>query len=325
MLTTKPSLLLVDDEERILRSLAMLFRANYAIQITTDPQEAIAIVQRAPVHVIVSDQKMPLMQGADLLREIRSKSPNTMRILLTGYSELDAIIASVNEGEIFRYINKPWDAAELKKTVEQAAQIAIASFAAPAPAALPAQAAGTSAEASALAEELLAFSPTHPEAVLVVDDDAEVFAAVRATLGSSQPVYWARSMEQMFAYLEQYPIGVIVTELMVARESMTTALKLLKAQQPEVVTIVMTPFRDTATLVGLINQGQVFRLLPKPVRQGPLGMNLASALRQHRLLKASPVRRERYVVEKTSVAEDVSVTTRVMSFLGRLRTRTLQA
>jgi serine/threonine-protein kinase len=239
-----------------------------------------------------------------------------MRILLTGYSELDAIIASVNEGEIFRYVNKPWDAAELKTTVDQAAQIAATLFATPQPAA-PSAIAGMAVTAA----EMVPSSPMHAEGILVVDDDVEVYRAVQDITGPSQTVHWAQSLEQMFAHLEQYPIGVIVSELMVGRESLTTALKLLKAQHPEVVTVVMTPFQDTGVLINLINQGQIFRLLPKPVRRGPLGMNLASALRHHRLLKNSPLLRERHAVEKPRQVEDVSVATRVMGFLGRLRGR----
>ena len=81
-MTDKPTLLLIDDEERILRSLAMLFRGSYQVHATVDPHEAIALVERERVHVVVSDQRMPVMRGADLLREVRSRSPNSMRILL---------------------------------------------------------------------------------------------------------------------------------------------------------------------------------------------------------------------------------------------------
>lgn len=312
----KPALLLVDDEERILRSLAMLFRGQYQLHTTTDAREALAIIERTQIHVIVSDQKMPIMRGADLLREVKERSPNTMRILLTGYSELDAIVASVNEGEIFRYVNKPWDAAELRTTVDQAAQIAAALFTAPA-----AESAPITAARAVTAVEMVPVSPASAEGILVIEDDAEVFRAVQDLVGASQPVYWARSMEQAFDHLERHPVGVIVSELVVQRESLTTALKLLKAQYPEVVTIVMTPFQDTGVLINLINQGQIYRLLPKPLRPGPLGMNIASALRHHRMLKASPKLRERHVVEKIRQPEELSVATRVMGFLGRLRGR----
>jgi DNA-binding NtrC family response regulator len=312
----KPSLLLIDDEERILRSLSMLFRGQYQVQTTTDPHEALALVQREPVHVVVSDQKMPVMRGADLLREVKERSPNTMRILLTGYSELDAIIASVNEGEIFRYVNKPWDAAELRTTVDQAAQIALSLFGAPA-----AKPAAAVASRAVTAVEMVPASPASAEGILVIEDDAEVFKAVQEIVGPSQPVHWASSLEQAFEVLEHQAVGVIVSELVVGRESLTAALKLLKAQHPEVVTIVMTPFQDTGVLISLINQGQIYRLLPKPVRRGPLGMNIASALRHHRMLKSSAGLRSRHVVEKIRQPEELTVANRVMGLLGRLRGR----
>jgi len=304
---TRPAILLIDDEERILRSLEILFRGRYRLHITTDPQTALTTIAREPVHVVVSDQRMPLMSGADLLREVRRLSPNTMRILLTGYSELDAIVASVNEGEIFRYVNKPWMAAELRSTVEQASGIAMQMFA---------------ASQQAVDSRIPEPAAANNSAILVIDDDVTVFSAVKEIVGYAQTVYYAQSLEQAFMLLEREPIGVIISELMVARESLTTALKMLKSQHPEVVTIVMTPFRDTAVLVGLINQGQVYRILPKPLRAGPLGMNIASALRQHRLLSASPVLRQRHAVEQISAPEEVSVANRMMSFLGRLRGRT---
>ena len=312
----KPTLLLVDDEERILRSLAMLFRGQYQVQTTTDAREALNILERGRVDVIVSDQKMPIMRGADLLREVKERSPNTMRILLTGYSELDAIIASVNEGEIFRYINKPWDANELRTTVDQAAQIAAALFNTPA-----AEPAPVTAVRAVTAAEMVPAAPSLAEGILVIDDDAEVFQSVQQIVGSSQPVHWARNLDDAFTLLERHAVGVIVSELVVARESLTAALKLLKAQHPEVVTIVMTPFQDTGVLINLINQGQIYRLLPKPVRPGPLGMNIASALRHHRVLKSSPQQRGRHVVEKIRQPEELSVASRVLGFLGRLRGR----
>jgi len=74
-------------------------------------------------------------------------------------------------------------------------------------------------------------------------------------------------------------------------------------------------------LISLINQGQIYRLLPKPARPGPLGMNIASALRHHRMLKSSPGLRGRHAVEKIRQPEELSVANRVMGFLGRLRGR----
>lgn len=312
----KPTLLLIDDEERILRSLAMLFRGDYRLHVTTDPHEALAIVAREPVHVIVSDQRMPVMRGAELLRQVREKSPNTMRLLLTGYSELEAVIASVNEGEIFRFINKPWDAAELRETVLQAAEISRSLMAA-----------GPVAPPQPLFTETGSFvAPavvTTSERLLVIDDDAEVVQAVKEIVGPSLAVLWAQSLDQAMTILEQQEIAVILSELVVQRETVTPLLKLLKAQHPEVVTLVLTPFQDVSVFIGLINQGQVYRLLPKPVRRGPLGMNIASALRQHRALRDAPKLRAAYRVEKIRQPEEAAsgVATRVMGLLSRIRGR----
>lgn len=110
----KPRILLVDDEERILRTLTMLLKMQYQVFSTTDGNEALKILKTEKIHVLISDQRMPLMVGTELLRQAKNLSPQTMRILLTGYADVEAALDSVNEGEIFRYINKPWGPKELR-------------------------------------------------------------------------------------------------------------------------------------------------------------------------------------------------------------------
>ncbi|NKF21742.1 response regulator [Solimonas marina] len=307
----KPTLLLIDDEERILRSLAMLFRGRYELIATTDPGVALRAVTEQRVHVAVSDQRMPMMSGAELLKQVRARSPQTTRILLTGYSELDAVVASVNEGEIFRFVNKPWDATELRQTVQQAAAIADSLFAAgPAAPPMPLQ---------TETGQFVAPVANTAEAILVLDDDAEVYHAVQDIVGRSQPVVWARDIDQALAALEREPVGVVVSEIAVARQSVTGLLKTLKAERPEIVTIVLTPFADVSVFIGLINQGQVYRLLPKPLRRGAFSMSLASALRHHRLLRSTPTLRVAHAVEPVRAPEESGVASRVMNFLGRMR------
>ena len=301
----KPSLILVDDEERILRSLGMLFRARYDIRMTTDAREALRWVDEHPPDVIVSDQRMPLMTGATLLRQARLRAPDTMRVLLTGYSELDAVVASVNEGEIFRFVQKPWDAQDLRDTVAQAADIARALRAAPAAAVLP-------------VTPQAAIGP----AVLVVEDDVTVVQEVREIL-PAVTVHWARSIDEALPLIDAHPIGVIVSELRVAGSNVGAFLKLLKREHPDIVSIVLTPFQDVSVFIGLINQGQVYRLLPKPVRRGPLGMSLASALRHHQALRDAPALRQAHAVEPIRDSAEASVAQRVMGVLSRLRGRTV--
>ncbi len=306
-MSNRPVVLLVDDEERILRSLAMLFRDRYEVLATTDAREALAIVGRRAVHVLVSDQRMPIMRGAELLRLVRQKSPDTMRILLTGYSELDAVVASVNEGEIFRFISKPWNATELRDTVRQAADISLALHC---------------ARESPATEATRSASAPAAEAILVIDDDIEVMRTVQDIVGTAQPVLWADTLDAAMALIERNGISVIISELAVGRENVTALLKLLKADRPEIVTIVLTPFQDVSIFIGLINQGQVYRLLPKPLRRGSFSMSISSALRHHRALKAAPMLRQTHAVETVGPAEDAGVATRVLGFLARLRGRT---
>jgi response regulator RpfG family c-di-GMP phosphodiesterase len=117
MMIDKPKILLVDDEERILRSLSMLLRTQYQIFATSDGHEALKILRQENIHVVISDQRMPVMSGTELLRQARDIAPDTIRILLTGYSDADAALDALNDGEIFRYINKPWGPKELRETI----------------------------------------------------------------------------------------------------------------------------------------------------------------------------------------------------------------
>jgi response regulator RpfG family c-di-GMP phosphodiesterase len=100
------NILLVDDEPLVLQSLSATFRRQYNIFTATNGKDAIEIVRQNHIHVVLSDQRMPGMLGHEVLRVIKTISPSTIRILLTGYSDLDAIMNSVNSGEVFRFPDK---------------------------------------------------------------------------------------------------------------------------------------------------------------------------------------------------------------------------
>ncbi|MGY8832038.1 MAG: response regulator, partial [Pseudomonadales bacterium] len=119
------------DEERILRSLALQFRREYEVLTESNPRRALERLKSENVQIIVSDQRMPQMSGAELLAQAREIAPDTLRILLTGYSDLDAAVEALNSGGIFRYLTKPWDQQEMAFTLRQAAQIAARQLQAP--------------------------------------------------------------------------------------------------------------------------------------------------------------------------------------------------
>ena len=117
----QPKILFVDDEENILNALQRLLRKeNFQILTTTSYAEALEWVKKESFSVVVSDQKMPGMQGTDLLEKIRDIAPDCVRIILTGYADIQSAIEAINKGAVYRFISKPWNDDELKLALRQA-------------------------------------------------------------------------------------------------------------------------------------------------------------------------------------------------------------
>ena len=118
---TAPQLLLLDDDQNILAALRRLLRREgYQVHSTTSPQEALEILSTHPVGVVLSDQRMPLMSGTEFLRQVKKLHPLTVRIVLSGYSELSTVQAAVNEGAIWRFLCKPWEDDVLREQIRLA-------------------------------------------------------------------------------------------------------------------------------------------------------------------------------------------------------------
>jgi putative nucleotidyltransferase with HDIG domain len=115
------TVLFVDDEVNILKALQRLLRNEPMTVLTASrPQEAMDLLERTPAQVVVSDQRMPDMSGVDLLAGIRERHPDMVRMMLTGYTEMNIAVEAINRGEIYRLITKPWNDDELKATLRQA-------------------------------------------------------------------------------------------------------------------------------------------------------------------------------------------------------------
>lgn len=110
----QPTVLFVDDEPRVLNSMRALFRKGYNVRTANSGTEALTILRNHPVQLIISDQRMPHMTGVELLAQARQEFPHISRILLTGYADLDAIEAALNECEVARYLVKPCPPEELR-------------------------------------------------------------------------------------------------------------------------------------------------------------------------------------------------------------------
>ncbi len=118
---TQMTLLLVDDEPNILNALKRLLRREgYRILSAESAAQALDLLATHRVHVIISDQRMPIMTGTEFLRRVKDLYPDTVRLILSGYSELESLTDAINKGAIYRYISKPWDDERLKMEVTQA-------------------------------------------------------------------------------------------------------------------------------------------------------------------------------------------------------------
>ena len=113
--------LLVDDEESIIRALGRLLRREpYQLVTATSGAEALRLMEEEPADLIITDQRMPGMSGLELLQEVRQRWPNVIRIILSGYSNVDCILDAVNEGAIYKYLTKPWNDEEIKIHIRRA-------------------------------------------------------------------------------------------------------------------------------------------------------------------------------------------------------------
>ncbi|NMG31377.1 response regulator [Aromatoleum evansii] len=276
--------LCVDDEPGIVRSLQWLLQKQFEVFTATSGAEALELVKQHDFDVVISDQRMPVMTGVEVLREVRKLSPRTMRILLTGYSDMQAIVRSVNESEVFRFINKPWNISELPKVVAQAITIA------------------KTQPVETPAAEIPEDAPiiANGERILVIDDDPEMGRAVADLVGASAKVSYTRNLADAVGILNNEDVSVIISETRVGTIDATRLVRLMKSKHPEIVTVMLTGESDADTITTLINQGQIYRFVPKPIRTGYLKLVLQSALRKHGALVSDPALTFRHAVETTS-------------------------
>jgi signal transduction histidine kinase len=121
VLNSKPSLLVVDDEPDLVQSVKDLLRYEYRVFGVTRAAEGLQIMEREPIDIVMSDQRMPEMTGVEFLKRLREKYPDTIRLLFTAYADINAVTDAINEGNVYRYITKPWEPDELRAVLRQAA------------------------------------------------------------------------------------------------------------------------------------------------------------------------------------------------------------
>lgn len=276
----KGRILCVDDEPNILRALSWLLRKDFQVVTAESAHEGLALIHSGDFDVVISDHRMPEMSGVDFLSQVKLLAPRAMRILLTGYSDMQAVIQSVNESEVFRFVSKPWDVVELPLIVAQAAEIARRQEHAPPPP-----------------------KATHPEVtglrlpkILVLDEDEATHSVVEMSAGDLAQIVHVTSPVDAFKMLEDEEIGIIVSERTLGTMDLTHLLCLLKRKHPQIVSLVITDADDSNLICRMINQGQIHRFIPKPLKAGNLRLALKSAIARRAELLENPLLVERHQV-----------------------------
>jgi len=297
----KARILVVDDEERILTALKSLFRQRYHVFCTTDGYKALDFLKRYQMHVIISDQRMPAMLGVELLRQSREISPRTVRILLTGYSDLAAIVGSINDGEIYRFISKPWDNRALQTIVAEAVTIGL-------------ELADTKTAIAELPANMSA-------GILVLENEEDIVRVTRELVSGLCPVVSASDTDTALQIMQTREIAVVIADIGPGKDQLIAMLKLLKQEHPQILTIVTIKMADSELVIDLINQAQVFRILNKPINVGMLKSHLHAALQRYLTFKQTPKLLHEHKVESSGPEREETAGKGILDRIKSLRGR----
>jgi len=264
---SKPTVLFVDDDARILNALVALFRQDYQVLSAESGEAALALIGQRTPHIVVTDQRMPAMTGVELLRKVRDVAPNAVRILLTGYTDLAALVGSINQGEIFRFVKKPWDNDELRTALADAAKIALELAGTPPP---------------------RAQSPRTAGSLLVIEPGSGISRGLERLLAGAASVLQVTTPQEAAKVLAKEEIACIVADMGSGMDGLVALFRELKAKRPEVLSILLTDEPDSELAIELINRAHIFRFLPKPVNAKELRTQVAAALRRYAAFKQIP-------------------------------------
>lgn len=294
MMKVKPHVLIVDDEPMILESVSDLLEFEYVVHKTNDPREALKILSdpSLPIKIVMSDQRMPGMFGHELLRQAKSIRPNAVRLLLTGYSDLEAVMYSVNVGEIFRYINKPWKSDKLLNVFKLAAQLHDQMSELAGPAQHGHGSADTPSRETAQSvpndEPPKDESPEKNTAILFVGYSDWVINQIPETTRQKFNMFYAPSIDDAFRILPAEQISVIVSEINFPQCDGIDFLKAVKQQYPHIVTVILTDVVDAQLAIRAINELNVFKYLAMPIEMTELEKVLERAAATCSTYKAEP-------------------------------------
>jgi len=269
---TRPyRLLCVTAEPHIQRVLNVLWREHQVIA-CADAGAAVALAVERDVDAVLCTQRMPDALGVELLCEVRQVQPRALRLLLSDRPDARLLLDAVNEAEVFRFIAQPWDNDALREAALAAGRAARS-------APLLAANAMTDEEAERI---------RRLNAVVVVENDAATQQRLRDLLQGQYKIHFANSLDRALQFMEQHETGVLIGSTSSARAEIGAALKVLKQAHPHIATIVIDALSDTDSVIELINEAQVFRLLRRNFNTAVCRPFVDAALARHWQIKQLP-------------------------------------
>ncbi len=270
-------ILLVDDEPLILSSMRDLLEVDYVVHTAENGQKALEILAKYPIKVLISDERMPQMRGHQLLKRAKQVSPHTIRILLTGYADLESVMNSVNAGEIFRYLNKPCRNDALLNVVRLGVQIY---------------------------DRLSSLKPTQPASTskndvkpdltlpkydaLFVGFTPDEIARLQLRLSKHFTIRTATTVIDALKLISETPPAVIVSELKLDDYEGLDFLQAVVNENPQLIIIVLTETVDVSLITEAVNELNVFRYLPKSATQDEIERALMDAAARSAIYRAQP-------------------------------------
>jgi serine/threonine-protein kinase len=292
---TQAKLLFIDDEQKVLSSMKAMFRRKFQVLTANSGSQALQLLENESVDVVISDQRMPEMTGVEVLSKIKVQHPSIIRILLTGYADLDAVEASINECEVFRYLMKPCPPEQLSEVIKEALstelkhspkeaeliQFPVANTRIP-PREADAKPQGRPKTTPRKTEQvdrkpatsLVSESPA--VGILVLSADRDLFLAIKEAAPANS-VRQSSSMEMALAIIRDRQIGVVISDSEVDGQDAAAITRQLRQIAPNIVPIVASERSDAHALINLINSGDIYRFMMKPVSQGQCRLWLNSA------------------------------------------------
>ncbi len=298
----KTQVLLLHSQQSTLDALSAGFGDRYSVHVATSGAEALNTLGATPIHVIVSAQDLPGMSGLEALREARKRSPDTIGILLAGNDRDDGLEALVGDKEVFQIVRGAISPEGLRNLIDTATKrirlLAISESANDQAADVDEPAGehivmetGEHGRPIISASSIPVLQPQNPPVspnaggrevdVLVLTKDEEFLETIKESSRGLHNVHYASSVGQAEAVVRQHKVGVLVTDAAIGGAGIESITERLRGAIPRLVAIVAGRRDDGELLMDLINRGQVYRFLLKPVSPGRARLAIEASVNHH--------------------------------------------